>query len=243
MTDTYLDRKHWSKFASEWISWARAPGSDAFWAYRESLLSFLGQGAGQALEVGCGEGRVSRVVKECGYRVTATDPVAAFITAAARADSAESYAMAAAGHLPFDDGSFDLVVAYNMLMDVENVPAAVNEMGRVLRSSGTLMISLVHPFADRGRFAGPGPEVPFVMQGSYFGRARFEGLEERNGLKMHFAGWSQPLENYMAALEGAGLAVTSLREPLPEVSNFQGKELERWCRVPLFLWLKARHLC
>jgi hypothetical protein len=33
----------------------------------------------------------------------------------------------------------------------------------------------------------------------------------RNGLKMHFAGWSQPLESYMAALETVGLAITSLR--------------------------------
>jgi hypothetical protein len=32
---------------------------------------------------------------------------------------------------------------------------------------------------------------------------------------MHFAGWSQPLEAYVAALEEAGLAITSLREPLP----------------------------
>src|SRR4029077_6171152 len=28
--------------------------------------AFLGQGAGDALDVGCGEGRVSRVLKECG---------------------------------------------------------------------------------------------------------------------------------------------------------------------------------
>jgi hypothetical protein len=42
-------------------------------------------------------------------------------------------------------------------------------------------------------------------------------VEERNGSQMHFAGWSQPLENYMA-------------------------HLERWSRIPLFLWLKARPL-
>jgi hypothetical protein len=62
----------------------------------------------------------------------------------------------------------------------------------------------VHPFADRGRFVGPEPDAPFVLHNSYFGRERFEGVEERNGLQMHFAGWPQPLENYMLALEGAG---------------------------------------
>jgi len=203
------------------------------------LLTFIGQGQGNALDIGCGEGRVSRVLRECGYRVTATDPVEAFVSAAEQAGSAHEYKVAAAGSLPFAENTFDLVAAYNVLMDVEDVPAALKEARRVLRPSGTLLISLVHPFSDRGRFAGPEPDAPFVLQDTYFGRQRFEGAEERDGLRMHFAGWSQPLESYMAALEGAGLAITSLREPVPDIGNGQA-EMERWRRVPLFLWMKAR---
>jgi len=63
----------------------------------------------------------------------------------------------------------------------------------------------------------------------------------RNGLKMHFAGWSQPLETYMAALENVGLAITSLREPVPDTAD-KGSHTERWNKVPLFLWLKAKSL-
>ena len=99
----------------------------------------------------------------------------------------------------------------------------------------------MHPFADRGRFAGPQANAPFVLQKSYFGRERFEGTELRNGLQMHFAGWSQPLESYMAALESAELAVTSLREPIPDTRD-KGSHMERWNKVPLFLWLKVRLL-
>jgi hypothetical protein len=58
---------------------------------------------------------------------------------------------------------------------------------------------------------------------------------------MHFAGWSQPLESYMAALEHAGLAITSLREPVPDTAD-KGSNTERWSKVPLFLWLKAKSL-
>jgi SAM-dependent methyltransferase len=205
------------------------------------LLAFIGQGAGDALDVGCGEGRVSRVLKDCGYRVTAIDPVEQLISAAQQAGSADAYKIAAAADLPFENCSFDLAVAYNVLMDVENVPAALKEIRRVLRLSGTLVISIVHPFADRGRFAGPAANAPFILQTSYFGRERFEGTEARNGLQMHFAGWSQPLESYMAALESAELAVTSLREPVPDTDD-RGSHMERWNRVPLFLWLKARLL-
>jgi hypothetical protein len=82
---------------------------------------------------------------------------------------------------------------------------------------------------------------PFVVEGSYFGRQRFEGVEERDGLQMHFAGWSYPLEAYAIALEEAGLAITSLREPVPDPGDGRN-HMARWLRMPLFLWLKARPL-
>jgi hypothetical protein len=127
-------------------------------------------------------------------------------------------------------------------MDLDDVPAALKEVRRVLRPSGILAISIVHPFTDRGRFVGPEPNAPFVVEKSYFGRERFQGSEVRNGLQMHFAAWSQPLESYMAALEGAGFAVISLREPVPDTGVITAAITGRWNRVPLFLWLKARPL-
>jgi len=236
-----LDEGHWSRTATEWLAWARTPNHDAFWAYRDSLVAFIGRGAGDALDVGCGEGRVSRVLKDCGYRATATDPVEAFVSAAEQAGSADEYRVATAANLPFANETFDLAIAYNVLMDIEDVPMALREIRRVLRSTGSLVISIVHPFADRGRFAGPGADAAFVVQDSYFGRKRFEVVAERDGLQMHFAGWSQPLENYMAALEGAGFVISALREPLPAVTS-AFTHLEQWTRIPLFLWLKARPL-
>ena len=170
MSGKPVDIEHWSCIASEWTAWARAANHDAFWAYRASLISFIGHGTGYSLDVGCGEGRVSRVLKECGYgyRVMAIDPVENLISAAEQAGSADYYRIAAAGDLPFENCSFDLAVAYNVLMAIEDVPAALKEIRRVLRPSGTLVISIVHPFADRGRFAGPEANAPFVLQKSYF---------------------------------------------------------------------------
>ena len=172
--------------------------------------------------------------------MTAIDPVEQFISAAEQAGSADTYRIGAAADLPFANRSFDLVVAYNVLMDIDDVPAALKEVGRVLRPSRILLVSIVHPFTDRGRFVGSGPDAPFVVEKSYFGREPFDGREVRNGLEMYFAGWSQPLESYMAALEGAGFAVTSLREPTPDTGVIAAARTERWGRVQLFLWLKAR---
>jgi 2-polyprenyl-3-methyl-5-hydroxy-6-metoxy-1,4-benzoquinol methylase len=241
MSNWPIDREHWSRVAREWIKWARLPGHDAFWAYRESLVDFVGPGDGAALDIGCGEGRVSREMKSLGYRVTALDPVAELVKAAVEVDSAHAYAVADATALPFTDSRFEIVVAYNVLMDLDDVPTTLREVRRVLQPSGQLVISIVHPFSDRGTFSSTAPDSPFVLRGTYFGRQRFDGTEERNGLRMHFAGWSQPLETYASALEGAGLAITSLREPIPD--HVHGREyLRRWMRVPLFLWLKARRL-
>ena len=240
MVGTQSDARHWSQVAQQWISWARRPGHDAFWAYRDALARFIGQGSGHALEIGCGEGRVSRELRKLGYTVTATDIVPELVDAARLSLSADSYATAAACNLPFGDGGFDLAVAYNVLMDVDDVPAAVKEVRRVLKPTGTFVISLVHPFSDRGQFVNSEPDALFVVSGSYFGRERFEGHDERGGLRMHFAGWSQPLESYSAALEGAGFAVTALREPVPDQASED--YLRQALRLPLFLWLKARPL-
>jgi hypothetical protein len=37
------DHEHWSQIAPEWVAWARTPNHDAFWAYRASLLAFIGR--------------------------------------------------------------------------------------------------------------------------------------------------------------------------------------------------------
>ena len=49
---------------------------------------------------------------------------------AKEAATGPSYLLADAAALPFPDESFDLVVAYNSLMDVEDMPAAVSEAAR-----------------------------------------------------------------------------------------------------------------
>ncbi|WP_127519842.1 class I SAM-dependent methyltransferase [Mesorhizobium sp. Z1-4] len=224
------DQKHWSRFAREWIDWARSPDHDAFWAYQSAFAEFVGAGSGELLDIGCGEGRVARTLKPLGYRITAVDAVAELVDAAKGAESAADYIVAPATDLPFATGSFDTVISYNMLMDVEDLPAAVREFRRVLRDDGTLVISIVHPLADL-QTIGAGD--------NYFERRKFETEAKGNGLTMHFSGWTQSLERYASALEAAGLGITSLREPLPEITPAR-EHLAQWQRLPLFLWMKAR---
>lgn len=126
----------------------------------------------------------------------ATDVSPSLLAAAEQVHSAVAYQSADATKLPFPDDSFDRVVAYNMLMDVPDMPAAVREAGRVLSPGGVLTVSVVHPFADCGHFADDRGDAAFMVPGdsaSYFHSREFTSTDTRDGLTMHFHGWSHPL--------------------------------------------------
>lgn len=229
------DHAHWTAHADAWIAWARTPGHDAFWAYRDAFSAFLGPGPGQALDVGCGEGRQSRLLREQGYHVTACEPSPPLLAAAREAGSADVYLPCAAAALPAGDDAFDLVLAYNMLMDVAEPAPAMAEMARVLKPGGRLVISIVHPLADHLTRA---PDASDSALG-YFDRLPFDAVETRDGLRMHFRGWSMPLSGYTALVAACGLTIARIDEPRPAPgSGWPG--LSRWSRAPLFLWIEAR---
>jgi SAM-dependent methyltransferase len=167
--------------------------------------------------------------------VTGIDSSPTLLRAAREADPDGRYELADAATLPFEDDSFDLIVAYNALMDVEDMPGSVREAARVLAPGGDLCACVTHPVADAGRFASCEPDAPFVIAGSYFGRRRFEGTFERDGLVMTFRGWAYPLEAYVRALEDAGLRIVALREPAAPPDE----QDPRWQRLPMFLMFRA----
>jgi hypothetical protein len=128
------------------------------------------------------------------------------------------------------------VVAYNSLMDVQDMPGALREAARVLRPRGHLCACVTHPLNDAGRFAAHEHDAPFVIGGSYLESRRFEGHFEHDGLEMTFRGWSYSLETYSRALEGAHLCIEALREPpVPDPAPDE----RRWQRVPMFLMFRA----
>jgi SAM-dependent methyltransferase len=231
----------WEREARNWIAWARAPGHDAYWDHSGPPFFELLPPAGRAtLEVGCGEGRVARDLAARSHRVTGVDASPTLLAAARASDPGGRYVLADAAALPFDDATFDLVVAFNSLMDIDDMAGAVREAGRVLEAGGRLCICVTHPLADAGRWESREPDAAFVVEGSYFGRRRFEETFERDGLVISFHGWCYPLEDYVRALEEAGFLVEALREPAaPEAASKADRSAERWRRVPNFLCMRA----
>jgi SAM-dependent methyltransferase len=231
----------WEREAENWLAWARTPGHDAYWHYRSAFFALVPRAGSATLEVGCGEGRVARDLAARGHRITGVDAAPTLLHAAAAAHAEGRYVVADAADLPFEDSSFDLVVAYNSLMDVQDMPRAIGEAARVLRPDGHLCACVTHPLADAGRFAAAEGDAPFVIEGSYLESRRFEERFERAGLEMTFRGWSYPLEAYSRALEAADLRIEALREPaMPAEEAERHPEEQGWRRLPMFLMFRAR---
>jgi len=221
----------WEDRAAGWIAWARTPGHDDYWVFRDAFFELLPEAGGTALELGCGQGRVCRDLRDRGWTVTGTDASPTLVAAAAAADRASQYAVADAASVPFDSGSFDLVVAYNSLMDVGSMPASVTEAARVLRPGGRFCACVTHPFKEAGAFASREDGAPFVIEGSYFEEGGYELAVERDGLAFSFSSRTYTLGSYTQALEGAGFVLEALREPV-------GRD-DRDTRVPQFLLWRA----
>jgi len=229
--------EHWKQEAARWAAWARAPGHDAYWHYRDEFFALVPPPSRATLEVGCGEGRVARDLAARGHRVTAIDVTQPLARLAAEADAGPRYVLADGAALPFEPGTFDLVVAYNSLMDVDDMPAVVQEISRVLVPRGRLCACITHPLADAGRFTDRDASAAFVIETSYLARRPYEGTFERDGLRITLRGWCYPLAAYSQALEAGGFVLEALREPEP--SPNAPARMDRYRRIPNFLMFRA----
>lgn len=230
-----MSREHWDRQAENWAAWARTPDFDAYWRYSPTFFDLVPTPNGLTIEVGCGEGRVTRDLARRGHRVIGVDATDKLIRLARDADSANHYLRCDAAALPFPDDLFDLAIFYNSLMDIDDMEAAVVEAARVLHAGGVMCACVTHPIADAGSFESREPDARFVIEGTYLGPRRWvEGPMERGGLSIEFAGWAYPFEGYFDALERAGFAVEAIREPAVRDAGE-----ERWGRIPLFLMWRA----
>jgi len=234
-------RTAWEEHANEFVAWARAPGHDSYWRFhRDQFLDLLPPPGRATLDIGCGEGRLSRDLRSLGHAVTGVDASPTMAAAARDADPSIPVHVADAAALPFDDASFDYAVAFMSLQDVDDMPRAVHEAARVLEPTGCLCVAVVHPINSAGRFEDDEPGSPFTIAGSYLESFVYRDGVTRDGLAMTFTSIHRPLSAYTDALSGAGMVVERIREwPVPETA-IRGERDRRWQRVPLFLHLRAR---
>ena len=226
-------RDSWERNAAHWIRWAREPGHDSYWRFhRERFLELVPSPGRQTLDIGCGEGRVTRDLRQLGHRVIGVDASETMVAAALDADANGEYLVADAAALPFPEAHADLAVAFMSLMDVDDMPRALQEVARVTEPGGRLVLAVVHPINSGHELDREHPEDNLVLVPDYFDRRRYRDEIERNGLRMVFESRHWTLQDYSDALLGANFQVEALREVADP------KHL-RWSRYPLFLHVRA----
>jgi SAM-dependent methyltransferase len=188
------------------------------------------------VDVGCGEGRVSRDLRALGHRALAVDLSLTMTRAAAtHSEDPVPAVVADATRLPLASGAADCAVAFMSLHDIDDMPAAIREIARILAAGGRLIIAIVHPINSAGHFTGDKADTgrPFVIEGSYLQPERYVDTVASDGLTVTFHGEHRPLQAYTEALADAGLVIERLREPTnPDPAK-------PWQRVPLFLNIVA----
>ncbi|MEC5424648.1 class I SAM-dependent methyltransferase [Virgibacillus sp. C22-A2] len=119
---------------------------------RKDIVPFieknLKKGSG-ILDVGCGDGYGSLRLHLAGYSVTGVDLSSEMITRAQQqlAEEEITFSQSDIGSLPFEDNSFDGIMAINVLEWTEVPYEAINEVKRVLRKDGFLFVGLLGPTA------------------------------------------------------------------------------------------------
>jgi SAM-dependent methyltransferase len=233
-------RDSWEQHAAAWVEWARRPEHDSYWKFhRELFLELLPVPGVGTLDLGCGEGRLSRDLKALGHRVVGVDASPAMVAAAKETDPEIEVHVADAAALPFQDAMFDCVVAHLSLQDVDDLPGAIREVSRVLKPHGRFCAALIHPFNSAADPRDEGPEPPLVISGSYLGTSYYEDNVIRDGLEMTFVSAHRPIAVYADAITDAGMLIERVREPAVPEDAIRSPEGRFWQRFPLFLHLRA----
>jgi SAM-dependent methyltransferase len=157
-----------------------------------------------------------------------------------RSGGGPTYARGIADALPVADRAVDAVVACLVFEHIDEMDAAVGEVGRVLRPGGRLLLFLNHPLLQTPGSAWVDDRIldeQYWRVGPYLNEdVAMEEVER--GVLLPFV--HRPLSRYVNALASAGLLVTRMEEPAPPPGFLaRAEEYREAATIPRLLFLRA----
>lgn len=227
---------------SAWWQAAFTNGADA--EYTEQILPMAAAdlaGASSVLDVGCGEGQISRLAAAGGARlVVGVDPTWAQVREAVARRGGPQYLRGVAAALPFPSASFDAAVACLVFEHIDAVDNALAEVGRVLRPGGRFLFFLNHPLLQT---PGSGWIDDQILEEQYWRIGPYltedtSDEEVEKGVFIPFI--HRPLSRYVNALVAAGLVVSRMEEPPPPPGFLaRASEYAEAATIPRLLYLRC----
>lgn len=200
------------------------------------------------LDVGCGQGVLAHHVLKAGARYLGVDASAAMIKHARKRREGVEFEVGDArdlvGTTSVQPKSCAAVVFMLCVQDMDPLDQVMASAAKVLAPGGRLVLFMVHPAfrAPRGSGWGFDPQRKLVYRRieRYLTPSAVPMKEysevgaAQRGATISF---HRPLQDYVAAVTGAGLVIDALQEFADPV----GEEHERGsAEIPLFLALRAR---
>ena len=217
-----------------------------------ATLTVLGDVKGKRiLDMGCGEGRFSRMLAERGASLTGIDLSSRMIELAREAEEKEPlgvvYHVADAADLPFlPDGTFDIVLAYLSLFDVPDYASAIGEAARVLVPGGRFVFSVSHPCFT---MPGAGWETRYANSFQDQDRLYYKVDDYLPARSYEVKIWPtsnpivnhhRPLSEYAHALRAAGFVIRDIFEPTPDAKLVQQLDFWRgYFRIAVFIMFEC----
>lgn len=173
---------------------------------RPAMLNLAGDvGGRQILDAGCGSGPLAKALSDRGATMTGFDSSEAMIGLARQRLGEETELLVAdlGQPLPFTEDTFDDVVASLVFHYLEDWVSPLQEIRRVLRPGGRLIMSVNHPII-----------YPWTNPGSdYFKPTRYSDEHTFNGQPATLTYWHRPLHAMTDAFSKAGFQIEVISEP------------------------------
>jgi SAM-dependent methyltransferase len=209
-----VDHKHAERTAWATGDYDAMMRTEGLYGVGERLTQAMHVRPGEmVLDVACGTGNATIPAARAGADVTGLDLTPQLLAVAARradeAGVAITWVEGDAEDLPFDDGSFDVVLSSFGCMFAPRHEVVVDELVRVLRPGGRLALVAWTPEGAIGDFFGTAaPHLPptpaFVDPPLAWGQERYvRGLFEGTGVELRFARetWTITHDSVEAAVE------------------------------------------
>lgn len=230
--DPHSTTELWNQQAERWIAWAK--DDSYFYEYNwPSFARILPDELGACLDLGCGEGRTTEALDVLASQVIGLEPSMTLATATKHRSL--SVVRGVGDALPFVSQSFDTVVAFMVLHDLEQMATTCEEVSRVLRPHGVFCFAIIHPLSSAREL------FESRVDRSYWDVWRYTDHAVRGDLTMDFHSVHRPLEDYFAALNEAGMIVERLSEVRPDPSYVaRNPDARDIGRLPIYMHVRAR---